>query len=76
MTARASGDEVGSGEGYELAGSDDFGLFPEWGKVARVTGDEVVGAGVVGTFQEDVVAGIGGGLDAAVLEDQVGAVAE
>jgi hypothetical protein len=36
---------MGGGEGDELAGGDDFGLFPEWGEVAGVAGDEVIGAG-------------------------------
>jgi len=71
-----SGEEVGGGKGYELAGSDDFGLFPEWGEVARVAGDQVVGAGGVGAFEEDVVVGVGGGLYAAGWRDQVGAVVE
>jgi hypothetical protein len=57
---RGSGDEVGGGESYELAGSDDFGLFPEWGEMAGVAGDLVVGAGGVGAFEEDVVVGVGG----------------
>jgi hypothetical protein len=56
---------VGGGEGYELASGDDFGLFPEWGEVAGVAGDQVVGAGGVGTFEEDVVGVVGGGGDAA-----------
>jgi len=38
-----SRNEVGGGEGDEFAGGDDFGLFPEWGEVAGVAGDEVVG---------------------------------
>jgi len=67
---------VGGGEGYELAGSDDFGLFPEWGEVAGVAGDQVVGAGGVGTFEEDVVVGVEGGLDAKGGGDHVGAVAQ
>jgi hypothetical protein len=46
---------VRGGEGDELAGGDDFGLFPEWREVAGVAGDEVIGAGGVGTFQEGVV---------------------
>jgi len=36
--------------------------------VAGVAGDEVVGAGGVGAFEEDVVGGVGGGCDAAGRE--------
>lgn len=67
---------MGGGEGDEFAGGDDFGLFPEWGEVAGVAGDEVVGAGGVGTFEEDVVGGVGGGCDTAGRVDEVGAFAE
>ena len=66
-----SRDEVGGGEGDELAGGDDFGLFPEGREVAGVAGDEVIGAGGVGTFEEDVVGRIGSGLDVAGRGNQV-----
>jgi hypothetical protein len=44
--------------------------------VAGIAGDEVVGAGGVGAFEEDVVGGVGGGCDAAGRGDEVCTVAE
>ncbi len=49
-------------ENDELAGRDDLGFFPEAWEMALVAGDEIVRAGGVGTFDEDVVARIGGDL--------------
>jgi hypothetical protein len=48
-------DKVRGYDADEFAGCDDLGLLPELWKMPLVTGDEVIGAGRVGTFQELVV---------------------
>ncbi len=60
----------------ELAGRDDFGFLPELGKMALVAGDEVVGTGGIGTFEEDIVGGIGSDLKGLRGRDEVGAVSD
>jgi len=49
---------VGAYDADEFAGRDYLGLLPELWEMALVAGDQVVGAGGVGTFQEFVVVGI------------------
>jgi len=51
-------DEVRGYDADEFAGCDYLGLLPELWKMALVGGDQIVGAGGVGTFQELVVVGI------------------
>ena len=60
----------------ELAARDDFGFLPELGKMALVAGDEIVGAGSIGAFEEDIVAGIGSDLKGLRGRDEVGAVSD
>jgi len=55
-------------------GSDDFGFLPKFGKVALVAGYEIVRAGGIGAFEEDVVGGVGGDLQRLRGGDEMGAV--
>ncbi len=60
----------------ELAGRDDLSFLPELGKMALVAGDEIVGTGGIGAFEEDIVAGVGSDLKGLRERDEVGAVSE
>src|SRR5258705_8556300 len=51
-------DKVRGYDADEFAGRDYLGLLPELWKMALVAGDQVVGTGNVGAFQEFVVGGI------------------
>jgi hypothetical protein len=51
-------DEMRGYDADEFAGSDYLGRLPELWKMPLVAGDQVVGAGGVGAFQELVVVGI------------------
>jgi hypothetical protein len=44
----------------KLPGSDDAGLLPLLGEMARVSGHEVIGLGCFSTLQEAIVAFVGG----------------
>jgi len=46
----------------ELAGSDDHGFLPELWEMALVDGDEIVRAGGIRAFEEDIVSGVSGNL--------------
>jgi len=60
----------------EFAGSNDFGFLPELWEMARIAGDQVVRAGGVGTFEEDIIGGIGGDLKRGGGRDEMGPVFE
>ena len=47
-----------SNQRNEIAGGDDFGLLPELWEMALVARHEIIGAGRIRAFQEDVVIGI------------------
>ncbi len=70
----ASGNQVRRDDTDELAGRDDLGLPPELWEMTLVAGDEIVGAGGVGAFEEDVVGGVGTDLKRLGGRDGVGAV--
>src|SRR5258708_18390222 len=74
--SNASGHQVRGDDIDELAGRDDLGFLPELGKMALVAGYEVVGTGGIGTFEEDIVAGVGGDLKGWRGRDEVGAVSD
>ena len=63
------GDEV-----EEVAGSDDFRTHPKAGEVAGVSGNEVIGAGGVGTFEKDVVVQVRGNLKMPARMNEMGAL--
>ena len=46
----------------KFAGADDFGFLPELWEVALIAGYQVVRAGRVGAFKENVIGGVGGDL--------------
>ena len=56
---------MGGYERDELLRGDEFGLFPEPGKVPKIAGDQVVGARLVRALEENVVARVARGLDRA-----------
>ena len=70
------GEEVGGGQGEEGTRGNDFGGFPEGREMAEVAGDEVVGAGGFGAFEEYIVGGIGSDEKVAARVDGDGAFAE
>ena len=43
----------------ELAGSDDLGILPAFREVVRVSGDQIVGLGRLGTLEKDAVIRVG-----------------
>jgi len=43
----------------EFVGGDDFGFLPELWEMALIAGNQVVRAGGVGAFQENVIGGVG-----------------
>ncbi len=47
-------------DGKEFARGDYLGVLPEFRKMTRIAGYQVVGASGIGAFQEDVVVGIRG----------------
>lgn len=61
-------------EFYEFTAGDDLGLLPKGGKVAPVTGDEVVGSGSVGALQEFVVVRVVGDFQPVGWDDDVALV--
>ena len=69
-------EQMGGHDGEEFAGGNHFGFLPELGEVALVAGDEVVGAGGVCAFEEDVVVRVRGDLQQARWCDDMGAVFE
>jgi len=49
---------MGPDDADEFAGGDDFGFLPELWEVALIAGDQVVRAGGIGAFEENVVGGV------------------
>jgi len=60
----------------EFAGVDDFRLLPELWKMALVGSDQVVRAGSIGAFQENVVGGLSRDLQGAGGRDKMSPVFE
>ena len=69
-----SDEEMRGDEAEEVAGSDDFRIHPKAGKVAGVSGNEVIGASRIGTFKKDVVVRIGGDLKTRAGTNAMGAL--
>ena len=57
-----SGKQMRPDDADEFAGSDDFGFLPELWEMPRIAGDQVVRAGGIGAFDENVIGGIGRNL--------------
>src|SRR3989475_8562124 len=49
----------------KFAGVDDFGFLPELWEMALIAGDQVVRAGGIGAFEENVIGGVGRGFEGA-----------
>ena len=60
----------------QFAAGDDFGFLPELWEMALIAGDQVVRAGGVGTFEEDIIGGIGRDLRQAGGRDEMGPIFE
>jgi len=58
----------------KFARVDDFGFLPELWEMALSAGDQVVRAGGVGAFQENVIGGVGRDLKRADGRDEMGPV--
>ena len=58
----------------EFAGSDGFGFLPELWEMALIAGDQVVRAGGVGAFEENVIGRVGRDLKRAGGHDEMGPV--
>jgi hypothetical protein len=66
---------VWCGQRDKFARRNDLGLLPKCGKVAHIAGDEIVRAGLVGSFEEAIVIRIGTDFEASRWIDQVTAIA-
>ena len=60
----------------EFARVDDFGFLPELWKMALIAGDQVIRAGSVGAFEENIIGGIGSDLKRARGRDEMGAISQ
>lgn len=60
----------------EFAGSDDFGFLPELWEMPLIAGDQVVRASGIGTFEENVIGGVGRNLKPTRGHDEMGPVFE
>ncbi len=60
----------------KFAGGDDFGFLPELWEMALIAGDQVVRAGGVGAFEENVIGGVGRDLKRAGGRDEMAPVFE
>ncbi len=67
---------MGPDDADEFAGGDDFGFLPELWEVALIAGDQVVRAGGIGAFEENVVGGVGRDLKRAGGRHKMGAIFE
>ncbi len=60
----------------KFAAADDFGFLPELWKMALIAGDQVVRAGGVGAFEENVIGGVGRDLNRAGGRHEMGPIFE
>jgi len=60
----------------KFAGGDDFGFLPELWEMALIAGDQVVRAGGVGAFEENVIGGVGRDLKRPGGRNEMGPVFE
>ena len=60
----------------KFAGVDDFGFLPELWEMALIAGDQVVRAGGVCAFEENVIVGVGRDLKRAGGHDEIRSVFE
>ena len=60
----------------KLARADDLGVLPELWEMALIAGDQVVRAGGIGAFEENVIGGVGRDLKRAGRRDEMSPVVE
>src|SRR5712671_2712449 len=63
---------MGPDDADKFAGADDFGFLPELWEMALIAGDQVVRAGGIGAFEENVIGGVGRDLKRAGGRDEMG----
>jgi hypothetical protein len=56
---RLKGQQMRPVDADEFARSYDFGFLPELWEMALIAGDQVVRAGGIGAFEENVIGGVG-----------------
>ncbi len=60
----------------EFPGRDDFGFLPELWEMALIAGDQVVRAGGICAFEENVIGGVGRDLKRTGRRDEMSPVFE
>jgi hypothetical protein len=70
------GEQMRPDDADEFAGSYDFGFLPELWEMALIAGDQVVRAGGIGAFEENVIGGVGGNLKRAGRRNEMSPVFE
>ena len=65
-----------AGDADKFAGVDDFGSLPELWEMPLIAGDQVVRAGGVCAFEENVIGGVGRDLKRAGGRDEMAPVFE
>ena len=60
----------------KFAGGDDFGFLPELWEMALIASDQVVRAGGIGAFEENVIGGVGRDLQGPRGRDEMSPVFE
>ena len=63
-----------AGDADKFAGVDDFGFLPEFWEMPLIAGDQVVRAGGVCGFEENVIVGVGRDLKRAGGRDEIRSV--
>ena len=58
----------------EFAGGDNCGFLPELWEMALIASNQVIDAGGVGAFEENIIGGIGSDLKRGKGRDEMGAV--
>jgi hypothetical protein len=70
------GKQMRPDDAYEFAGADDFGSLPKLWEMGLIPGNQVVRAGGVGTFEENVIGRVGGDLKQSGGRDEMSPVFE
>src|SRR5258707_8484384 len=70
------GEQMRTDDTDKFAGVDDFGFLPELWEMPLIAGDQVVRAGGVCAFEENVIGGVGRDLKRAGGRDEIRSVFE
>jgi hypothetical protein len=74
--ASGSGEQMRPDDADKFAGVDDFGFLPELWEMALIAGDQVVRAGRICAFEENVIGGVGRDLKGTRGRDEMSPVFE